>query len=90
MSQLTTINRVCASAWNRAVLILSLCIIFSTVTGKMEMMRKFSSLKDLETFAKINLSVDIHASRLKSYNDAYDNIVDSLEEIDGLVNLGGG
>ena len=56
----------------------------------MEMMRKFSSLKDLETFAKINLSVDIHASRLKSYNDAYDNIVDSLEEIDGLVNLGGG
>ena len=32
----------------------------------------------------------IYASRLKSFNETYDYIVDYLEEIDGLVNYQGG
>ena len=48
-------------------------------TGKTEMIIKFSTLKFLETLKKVNLSVDIYASRLQSDNDAYGNIVDSFE-----------
>ena len=54
------------------------------------MMRKFSSLKNLETFKKGNLSVDIRASRLQSGNDAYNKIVDAFNEIVDLVNSKGG
>ena len=49
-------------------------------------MGKFSSLKFLETFTKGNLSVDIRASRLKSGNDAYDDIVDDFDKIVDSVN----
>ena len=49
-------------------------------------MIKFSSLGFLETFTKGNLSVDICASRLKSGNNAYDNIVDAFDGIVDLVN----
>ena len=34
--------------------------------------------------------MEINASRLQSGNDAYDNIVDSLDKIDDLVNSEGG
>ena len=61
-------------------------IYFSNVTGETKMMSKLSSLEFLETFTKGNLSVDIHASRLQSGNNAYDDIIDSLEEIIDLVN----
>ena len=53
-------------------------------------MRKSSSLKNLDTFAKGNLSMYIRASRLQSFNDTDDYIVDYLEEIVGLVNYEGG
>ena len=46
----------------------------------MKMMIKFSSLKNLETLTKGNLSVDIRASRLQSCNGAYDDIVDAFDE----------
>ena len=64
--------------------------IFFNETGETKMMRKFSSLEILETFTKGNLSVYIHESRLKSGNDAYDNIVDYLKEIFNLVDSEGG
>ena len=54
------------------------------------MMRKSISLKILETLTRDNLSVDIRASRLQAGNDAYDNIVDSLEEIVDFVHSEGG
>ena len=44
----------------------------------------------LETLTKVNVSVDILVSRLQSVNDAYDGIVDSLEEIVDFVNSEGG
>ena len=65
-------------------------ICFSTDTGETKMMRKFRYLKILNTFTKCNLSMDIRASRLKSGNDDYDDIVDYLEEIVDLVNSEGG
>ena len=65
-------------------------ICFNIDTNETKMMSKFSSLKHLETFTKVNLSVDIHASRLKSGNDAYEDIVDYLEEIVDLGNSEGG
>ena len=61
-----------------------------TYTGEMKMMIKFSSLKNLETFTKGNLSVDIRLSRLQSGNDAYNDIVYAFDEIVDLVNFGGG
>ena len=54
------------------------------------MMIKFSSLKILETFTKFILSLDIRASRLLSGNDAYNDIINYLEEIVDLVNSEGG
>ena len=54
------------------------------------MMIKFSSLKILETFTKVILSLDIRASRLLSGNDAYNDIINYLEEIVDLVNSEGG
>ena len=65
-------------------------IYLSTGTGEIKMISKFSPLQFLETFAIGKLSVDIRASRLKSGNNAYDDIVDSLEEIFDLVNSKGG
>ena len=56
----------------------------------MKMMSKFSSLKFLETFTKGKLSVDIRASRLQSGNYAYDDIVNTFDKIDDLVNSEGG
>ena len=53
-------------------------------------MNRFSSLKVLEKFTNDNLSVDIRASRLKSRNDAYENIVDTFEKMVDLVNSEGG
>ena len=50
------------------------------------MIRKFSSLKLLDTFTKDNLSVDIRASILQSINDTYNDIVDDFDEIVDLVN----
>ena len=64
-------------------------ICFSTETVETKTMRKFRSLKVLEKYTKGNLSVDICASRLQAGNDAYDNIVDYLEEIVDLVNSEG-
>ena len=64
-------------------------ICFPTGTGETKMMSKFSSLKFLETLIKGNLSVEICASRLQSGNAAYDDIVDSLEEIIDIVNSKG-
>ena len=61
-------------------------ICFSTDTGKTKMMRKFSSLEFLETLKKGNLSVSICASRLQSGNDAYNDILDALDNIVDLVN----
>ena len=61
-------------------------IIFFIDTGKTKMTSKFRSLKYLETFTKVKLSVNLRASRLKSVNNDYDNIVDSLEEIADSVN----
>ena len=49
------------------------------------MIIKFSTLKFLETFKKVNLSVDIYASRLQSGNDAYGDIVDAFDKIVDLV-----
>ena len=87
MSYLTIINRVDSSAWNQVALTLFLSILFFfTDTGETKMMRNFSPLKFLETFKKVNLSVDIRAWMLWSGNDAYDDIVDSLGEIVDLVN----
>ena len=54
---------------------------FSTDTSETKMMIKFSTLKILKTFKKVNLSVDIRASRLQSVNDAYNDIVDAFDEI---------
>ena len=65
-------------------------ICFSIDTGETKTMSKFSSLKFLETVTKCNLSVDICASRLKSGNYAYNDIVDSLEHFFDLVNSEGG
>ena len=62
---------------------------FFTDTGETKMMRKFSSLKILDTFLKVNLLLGIRASRLQSGNDAYDNIVDNFEEIVYLVHSKG-
>ena len=61
-------------------------ICFYSDTGGTKMMRKFSSLKILETFTKGNLSVDIRAPMLQSGNDAYDDIVGAFDEIVDLVN----
>ena len=63
---------------------------FYTDTGEKKMMRKFISLKILETLKRGNLSVHTHASRLQSDNNAYNYIVDFLEEIVNLVNSEGG
>ena len=49
---------------SRSNLIYMHYIFFSTDTGKTKTMRKFSSLKILDTFAKGNLSMYIRASRL--------------------------
>ena len=65
-------------------------IFLSTDTGETKIMSKFRYLKILETLKKGNLSVEICASRLQPGNNAYDNIVDSLEEIVDLVNSEGG
>ena len=65
-------------------------ICFSTKTGETKMMSKFSCLDFLETFPKGDLPVDIRASRLQSGNDAYDDIVDSLEENFDFDNSEGG
>ena len=54
-------------------------IYFSTDIGETKMMRKFSSKKILGTFAKVDPSVDIRASRLQSGNDSYDDIVDTFD-----------
>ena len=54
------------------------------------MMSKFSSLKNLETFKKGNLSAEICASSLQSGNDAYSNIVDDFDEIFDSVKSEGG
>ena len=64
-------------------------ICLSSDTGETKIMSKFRSLKILETLKKGNLSVEICASRLQPSNDAYNNIVDSLEEIVDLVNTEG-
>ena len=64
-------------------------ICFSTEIGETKMTRKFRSLKFLEIFTKGNFSVDIHASRLQSCNDAYNDIVDVFDEIVDLVNYEG-
>ena len=65
-------------------------ICFPTDTGEMNMISKLRYLKCLETFTKGNLSVDIRVSRLQSGNYAYNNIVDSLEQIVDLCSSGGG
>ena len=61
-------------------------ILFSNDTGETKMMSKFRSLEILDILSKGNLSVDIRASRFGSENDAYGDIVYSLEEIFDLVN----
>ena len=65
-------------------------ICFSTETSETKMMSKFLFLKKLETLKKGNLSENIHASRLQSGNDAYDDIVDDFEKIVDLDNSEGG
>ena len=65
-------------------------IFFPTYTGETKMMSKFSNLKFLETLKKGNLSVDIHASRLQSDNDDYDDIVNAFEKMADLVNFESG
>ena len=65
-------------------------ICFSTDTGETKMMSKFISLKVLDIFTKGNLSVDIHASRLQSGNDSYDDIVDYFDKVFNLLNSKGG
>ena len=65
-------------------------IYFSADTNETKMMRKFSSLNFLETFTEGNLSLDIHASRLQSGNDSYDDVVDAFGEIVDLVDFEGG
>ena len=59
-------------------------------TREIKMMSKFISLKVLDIFTKGNLSVDIHASRLQSGNDVYDDIFGAFDEIVDLVNSEGG
>ena len=54
------------------------------------MMSKFSSLKNLVTLTKGNISVDIGASSLRSVNDAYNDIVDAFDEIVDLVHYKSG
>ena len=61
-------------------------IFFSTDACETKMMSKFSSLKNLETFTKGKISVDIGASIFRSFNDAYKDIVDSFDEVVYLVN----
>ena len=65
-------------------------ICFPTETGETKMMRKFSSLKFLDTLTKVNLSVDIRALTLQSGNDAYNNIADTFDKIVDSVNSEGG
>ena len=65
-------------------------VCFPTDTGETKMMRKFISLELLETSTKGKLLLVICESRLQSGNDAYNYIVDSLEEIVDLVNSEGG
>ena len=69
---------------SRSNLIYMHSICFSTEIGETKTMRKFSSLKFLDTFVKGNLSMYIRALRLQSFNDTYDYIVDYLKEIVGL------
>ena len=45
-----------------------------------------AGLREIER--EVNLSVDICESRLQSFNDVYDNITNSLEQIVDLINSG--
>ena len=56
-------------------------ICFSTGTGTTKTMIKIRSLENLETFTKVNVSVDIRVSKFQSVNDAYYDIVYYQEEI---------
>mmetsp|Transcript_22253 Transcript_22253/g.27288 ORF Transcript_22253/g.27288 Transcript_22253/m.27288 type:complete len:441 (+) Transcript_22253:151-1473(+) len=65
-------------------------IVFTTKTGERKLMTKFSSLKFMELYTKGKLSIDVRASNLHSGNDAYDDILDCLENIIDLINNDGG
>ena len=65
-------------------------LLFTTQDSENRLMEKFSSHQFLCFLTKGSLSIDIRSSQLQHGNDAYDDIIDSIEEIFELINEDGG
>ena len=65
-------------------------IIFSTPSGDIKLRKNLSSQRLFNLRIKCFLSIVIRLSKIQNGNDAYDDIIESLETIFELVNDDGG
>ena len=75
---------------SRSCVAMQMNILFSTQSGEIKLMEKFSSQQFFRFLTKGFLSIDIRSSQLQNGNDAYDDIIESVENIFELINEDGG
>ena len=75
---------------SRSCIAIQTNLLFTTQNTETRLMEKFSSHQFFCFLTKGFLSIDIRSSQLQNGNDAYDDIIDSIEDIFELINENGG
>ena len=75
---------------SRSCIVMQMNFLFTTQTSETRLIEKFSSHQFFQFLTKGFLSLDIRSSQLQNGNDAYDDIIDSIEDIFEVINDDGG